>query len=93
MCMIDSTGKLFERLIRTRVIVESGRGLTENQYGFCVGRSTVMAADEEDVKQAWSGLHKSRDACLLVTLDVKNALNLARWEDILTFLRRKRFPE
>ena len=43
LCMLDCTGKIFERIIRTRLrrAVKSGIGLADNQYGFREGRSTV----------------------------------------------------
>ena len=48
LCMLDCTGKVFERLIwtRLRASVGSGIGLVDNQFGFLEGRSTVMAIEE-----------------------------------------------
>ena len=47
LCMLDSTGKLYERMILNRVQSEldvpKNEGLSEMQYGFRAGRSTLNA--------------------------------------------------
>lgn len=97
LCMLDTVGKLFEKLLRKRLrtAIEEVGGLACNQFGFRVGRSTVDAIREviQASEQAWSGNHRTRSACILVTLDVKNAFNSVRWVDIIgTLEERFRVP-
>ncbi|XP_055387421.1 uncharacterized protein LOC129616019 [Condylostylus longicornis] len=70
-------------------------GLADMQYGFRKGKCTMNATKVvvDAVRAAESGNHHSRKLVLLVTLDVKNAFNSARWEDILQQLHgRFRVP-
>lgn len=91
LCMLDTAGKLLERLIRSRLnaAVKDAGGLAPKQYGFRAGLSTADAVLEvvEAVKRAEGHNHFSRRVVLLVTLDVKNAFNSARWVDILEALK------
>lgn len=98
LCMLDTAGKLLEKLIRPRLlqaITEAG-GLSERQHGFRRGRSTVDAIADvlKSVEIAQNGNHHSRRIVLLATLDVKNAFNSARWGDIIEALEcRFRVPQ
>lgn len=98
LCMLDTAGKLLEKLIKPRLmqaVTESG-GLSDRQYGFRRGRSTVDAIAEvlKSVELAQSGNHHSRQIVLLATLDVRNAFNSARWADIIAALEsRFRVPQ
>lgn len=87
LCMLDTAGKLLERLIKHRLkeAVHAAGDLSPRQYGFRSGRSTVDAVLEvaDAVRRAESHNHFSRRVVLLVTLDVRNAFNSARWEDML----------
>ncbi|GJQ65282.1 hypothetical protein Trydic_g7403 [Trypoxylus dichotomus] len=48
LCMLDTAGKVLERLIRTRLqaVMEDAGGLSPRQYGFRRGRSTADALRE-----------------------------------------------
>lgn len=93
LCMLDNVGKLYEKLLRTRLraAVKEAGGLSKNQHGFRVGHSTIGAIAEvvEAARKEWQGNHRTRNACVLVTLDVKNAFNTARWVDILDALEHR----
>ena len=59
----------------------------DNQYGYRERRSTIYAINQVvgKAKEAISGKRLkggSKKFCLLVTLDVKNAINSARWKNI-----------
>ncbi|KAJ3639076.1 hypothetical protein Zmor_004373 [Zophobas morio] len=93
-CLLNNISKLYERLIKTRLeneIRENG-DLSEQQYGFRCGKSTldaikyVMQRAEETNKVGY----KNRGFCLLVTLDISNAFNSARWEIIVEELINKK---
>lgn len=90
LCMLDTAGKVLEKLLQPRLLsaVRAAGDLSDRQYGFRRGRSTIDAIQEvvEAVKLAEEGNHHSRRMVLLVTLDVKNAFNSARWSDILEAL-------
>ena len=90
LCMLDTTGKVLEKLIRARLteaIVSAG-DLSPQQHGFRSGHSTIDAIQEvvHAVRRAEDHTHWSRRVVLLVTLDVKNAFNSARWSDMLRAL-------
>lgn len=95
-CLLNSVGKLFERIIKIRLenhLAET-RGLNEKQYGFRKGRSTVDAVNKlmETVDKSSSGPLRKRQLCAVVALDVNNAFNTARWDKIKQGLHQKTAP-
>ena len=92
LCMLDTAGKLLEKLVRPHLqaALKAAGDLSERQYGFRTGRSTVDALQEvvKVAKSAEKGNHYSRLVCLLATLDVRNAFNFLRWVDALKTLKR-----
>ena len=98
-CLLDTAGKVLERIIANRLEVfsESNQGLSANQYGFRKARSTIDAvrkvvgiASEAIKGSSWT--RGSKKYCALVTLDVRNAFNSARWSCIMNALRRMQVP-
>lgn len=76
LCMLDSTGKLLERLILMRLstfIVEIG-GLAPNQFGFRPGIGTSDATRAVMARATFTASDKVRvrHLCTLVLLDVRN---------------------
>jgi hypothetical protein len=74
-CLLESLGKLYEKLIKNRLIKEldeKGR-LSDDQYGFRKGRSTSDAIKEvwKMAKFANEGSWGRKDFCALTTLDVE----------------------
>lgn len=54
LCMLDTTGKLFERIICNRIeeyYTTSQNGLSSNQFGFRRGRLTIDAINK--VMEVW----------------------------------------
>jgi hypothetical protein len=89
-CLINVLAKAFETLLTDRLTseLEKSNAISECQFGFRKGKSTINAVDRI-VKKA----ERSRDAGLgnvLVLVDVKNAFNSASWEKIATKLKRLR---
>ena len=86
--MLDSTGKLYERMILNRMQSEledpENTGLSDIQYGFRAGRITLNAVQEvqRSVDIAFFMKPKPGGFCTVVTLDVKYGLNTANWEHI-----------
>ena len=97
LCMLESTRKLYERMILNRVQLElddpENEGLLKMQYGFCAGRSTSNSVQvvQKSVDKAFSMKPKPGGFCAVVTLDVKNVFNTANWEHIYQALN-KRLP-
>jgi len=93
LCMLDTAGKLFEKLLKPRIheVVESAGGLSPRQYGFRPGKSTIGAIEDviEGVKMAQTGNHFSRRIVLLATLDVRNAFNSATWSSMIEALENR----
>lgn len=93
LCMLDTAGKLLERLIKPRLLnaINEKGGLSDKQHGFRPGRSTVGAL--RDVIHAFEAAqqknHFSRPLILLATLDVRNAFNSLRWTDVFLALESR----
>ncbi|CAB0038639.1 unnamed protein product [Trichogramma brassicae] len=100
LCMLDTAGKILERIICDRLgaFTERPGGLSERQYGFRKGRSTIDAIEDviSTAREAIAGTRWYRGTkkyCAVVTLDVRNAFNSARWDNILAALRRFLVPD
>lgn len=89
LCMINTLGKLYESLLLSRLEEEinSKGGLSPRQYGFRKGKSTVDAIKE--VTDYALSAKEAKCFCIITTLDVKNAFNSVRWEQVLHSLRSK----
>lgn len=92
LCMLNTMGKLLERLITNRLEkeIESKGGISENQYGFRKGRSTIDAVTRilniaESTNRASYG---KRRYSVMVSLDIKNAFNTAPWTKIVAAVER-----
>ncbi|CAB0043027.1 unnamed protein product [Trichogramma brassicae] len=73
-------------------------GLSERKYGFRKGRSTIDAIEAivSTARYAVASRRWHRGTkkyCAVVTLDVRNAFNSARWDNILAALRRLPVPD
>ena len=98
-CLLDTVGKILERIIYNRLgeYSEGARGLSESQYGFRKARSTIDAINHvvEIARKATAGKRWKGGAikyCAILTLDVRNAFNSARWTCILEALRQMEVP-
>jgi len=93
LCLIDCTGKLFEKIVdnRIREIMESDTpcGLSGNQFGFRSKRSTTDALAVVCKAAKDCG---SRGKIGMLSLDVQNAFNSAPWEKILEAMVVKDLP-
>jgi len=97
-CMLDTTGKLLERLLLQRLEKHldehGGRRRVVNQFGFCKGVSTKSAVNSVLTSTAQAAAApRNKSLYVLVTLDVKNAFNSLRWSVIDATLRRMQTPE
>ncbi|XP_015509714.2 uncharacterized protein LOC107216897 [Neodiprion lecontei] len=97
LCMLDTAGKILERIIHQRIDAVVDPLLSENQYGFRKGRSTLDAIDlvVNTAKEAIAGKRWRRGTkkyCLVAALDIKNAFNSANWDCIMRALEEKQVP-
>ena len=69
-------------------------GLSPRQYGFRKGLSTVDAIAKviDESAKVKKGTWKTMGFCALVTLDISNAFNTARWDKIMKALEARRTP-
>jgi hypothetical protein len=83
-------GKVLERVIMNRLVrfTEGVNGLSNQQFGFRKGKSTIDAIRSVTNTAAVALQHKRRGIryCAVVTLDVKNAFNSASWSSIANSL-------
>ncbi|XP_015120751.1 uncharacterized protein LOC107043681 [Diachasma alloeum] len=97
LCMIDTAGKILERIVHQRIEAAVESLLAENQYGFLKGCSTLVAINivVNTARDAISGkrwLNGTKTYCLVITLDIKNAFNSAKWNRILEALSKFNVP-
>lgn len=79
-CLLNITGKLFERIILGRLEreIEERKLISSRQHGFVKGRSTITA-----VRAVLAAVEASQEQwCALVLIDIKNAFNTASWQAI-----------
>lgn len=85
-CLLDTLGKLFEKIILQRLtkVTEGDIGLSEKQFGFRKGKSTLEAilTVTERASIAQRKVKGGGRFCGIITLDVKNAFNSADWGTI-----------
>lgn len=95
-CLLNTVGKFFERLIKTRIEkrLEEAGDLDDPQYGFRKGRSTVDAIRRvlDVVESAGSGQLYNWKLCAVMALDVANAINSPRWLRIVKAMKEKEVP-
>ena len=93
--LLDLMGKLLEEMILQRQQGHMVRenGISENQFSFRKGRSTVDAiqAVVDITTKARKGSGKRKGFCELTSIDIGNAFNTARWNICIEAMVRKRF--
>ena len=97
LCMLDTAGKILERIIHGRIETVIEDKLSDSQHGFRRKHSTVDAinrvvsvAREAISGQRWKG--GTKKYCLMVALDIKNAFNSAKWDCIMQALNNMNVP-
>ena len=82
-CLLDTMGKLLEELIlrRLQALLVAENGLSENQFRFRKGRSTVDAiqAVVNIATNERKGTGNRMGFCALISIDIRNAFNTTRW--------------
>ncbi|CAK9799120.1 Retrovirus-related Pol polyprotein from type-1 retrotransposable element R1 (Fragment) [Anthophora plagiata] len=79
-CLLDEVGKLFERILATRLVEHLsvvGPDLSEYQFGFRKGRSTIDAIHR--VRTLAEAAVSRGGVALGVSLDIVNAFNALPW--------------
>jgi hypothetical protein len=96
-CLLDTLGKLLEKIMLNRLLksTESDHGLSNMQFGFRKGKSTVDAIRTvvEKAERASKQKIRGNRHCAVVTIDVKNAFNSASWEAITKSLYKMKVPD
>ena len=96
-CLLDTMGKLLEEMILQSLQGHMVRenGLSENQFGFRKGRSTVDAiqAVVDIATKARRGTGKRKGFCALISIDIRKAFNTARWSICIEAMVRKKVPD
>ena len=81
-CLLDHFGKTLEHMIANRL--RQKMTLSDMQYGFRQGRSTIDAIDA--VTDLSKRAKRDKKLAVMITLDVKNAFNSAPWQGIVSSL-------
>lgn len=79
-CLLNSMAKLTEKVVARRT--QRQFEPSEYQCGFKKGSSTVEAIEKivEFASVANMGTHRTREICVLVTIDIRNAFSTVHWE-------------
>lgn len=92
-CLLDTVGKAVESIINNRLQeeLEDNDGLSDRQYGFRAGRSTMQAIQRgtELARKEQQVPWQRRQRILMILLDVKNAFNSADWGVVLSSLKKR----
>lgn len=91
--LLDTVGKFFERIIKARLEthLETNNMLSDQQYGFCKGISTIDAVSSimnEVTNRAVEPLHR-RNLCAMISLDVSNAFKRLHGAGLKRHLQKK----
>ena len=96
-CLLDTIGKLLEEMTLQRLQghMVGENGLSKNQFGFRKGRSTVDAiqAVVDIATKARRGTGKRKGFYALISIDIRNAFNTARWNICIEAVVRKKVPD
>ena len=96
-CLLDTMGKLLEKLIlqRLQALLVGQNGLLEKQFGFRKGSSTVDAiqAVVNIATNAKKGNRKCKGFRALMSIDIRNTFNTARWNICIEVMMRKKVPD
>ena len=96
-CLLDTMGKLLEEMILQRLQghMVGEDGISENQFGFRKGRSTVDAiqAVVDIATKARRGSGRRKGFCALICIDIPNAFNTARLNICIKAMVRKKVPD
>jgi len=90
---LDEAGKILERIIAYRLVQQLSRigpDLSEDQYGFRGGRSTIDAILR--VRSAAEAETEEGGVLLAVSLDISNAFNTLPWRWIMGALNHHGVP-
>lgn len=93
-CILNEVAKLYERVIAERLLQHlrlAGPDLSERQYGFRRGRSTIDAIRwvAAKVEEATA----SGRVVIGVSVDIANAFNCVPWDQVLAALEHHEAPE
>lgn len=87
--MLDTAGKLLERLLKSCIIIKNAGDLSGGQHGFKIGRSTIRAVEDVacNVKETRRVKNFSRPIVDLSTIDMGNLFNAAKWVNMIDALK------
>ena len=82
-CLLNTISKSFEKIINNRLQqeLEQKNLLSDSQYGFRKGRSTIQAIERllKTPRQELATPRHKRQLVLIVLLDIRNAFNSMSW--------------
>lgn len=91
-CIIDAIAKLLEYIVKDRLHRELGdEPFNKDQYGFYKGKSAVQAM--EKIRIAANESSDKQRFAAIIALDVKNAFNSLKWENIIDELENRNLPK
>ena len=94
--MLDIARKLVEYIvsIRLEAAIQRVGGFSDNQFGFRTSRSTIDAIDRviSIAKNAVNSSQCTKRICSIIGLDIRNAFNMARWDEIMLILEGLGIP-
>lgn len=90
-CLLDCMGKVMEHMIAQRIRKETPTPLSDFQFAFQTGRSTVCAIRR--VSRLAKRAKGRKCLSILIAVDIRNAFNSVPWRCIVAALEKKGTPE
>lgn len=91
-CIGDSLNKILEKIIEKRIMDHLGSTpYHANQFGFYKGRNTIDALQK--VQDYFTRENQAKKYGIIISLDIRNAFNTVKWNNIFEMLKRRQFPE
>nr|CAI5836462.1 unnamed protein product [Callosobruchus analis] len=89
--LLDAAGKLLEYMVLVRVLEDVDSTISERQYGFRRGKSTLNAISHivNLAKNAAVVVNRKMQLCAMITIDIRNAFNTATRQGIINTLARR----
>lgn len=91
-CLLAVWGKILDKLMTKRLtfFLESNDLLDERQFGFREGKGTSLAL--LNVTKFLDRAKAEKQVSCMISLDIRNAFNSARWNDLLQILKTLGVP-
>ena len=95
--LLGTIGKLLEEWVlqKFQTHMQGENSLSKNQFSFRKGRSTfaTLQAVMDIATKSSKRTGKRKKFCVLISVDIRNAINCTRWKNCIEPIMRKKIPD